>query len=644
MMMYGELKDKANFVFNLISIKPGEKDSINFTELVIFYFKILDEFSSYQDPHHLLEEDFKEYIYANIKEKEEFMSTLNKNLVASISLADVFFNLMRVDLNVSVCRDEFISFIENFPQAMEFLNFIDINDRDFKEAQNMNKIYLYRKNIEQILKEIKSCFKYDESKSQIQDQTHQKVSILNVDKLFLKAEKLNHKIESSFEQSLQQEKPMLKYSSSFAYHNKNNLLPTNQFKANINTVKQMFQSNFGDENIFEKEKPTNISDNTSNIKIKSVNIIEETNQMVQFKNSVPIQKKVYSNSNSILNYTKNINKTETIGQRNIYQIRLKEVYKKLCHFYQKLKEDEKKQQFNLFTESKPLRRDSFEANLKNKNNSKKAKKSLKKQLRIYDENYCIAMTFVRALQKSLLLLSNERHVKPIGRDFEMENMISVNKLNKNVYDYCEFIDIAPLVFQRIRLQDGINNEDFIQEIGYNDFRALFSKKMKSLKEEKSTGKSGSVFFESANGKYFIKTIRSSEVKVLKRTLNTYYNHLENNLDSLLSRYYGLHKLHFYKNNKLKKAFYLVIMNNLFHNGKVPISPYRIFDLKGSTYKRKTNPEKLKLKAAGKDLDFLNMIKNKEINIKISYTKMNEIVDIIQKDSEFLANSNIIDYR
>lgn len=342
-------------------------------------------------------------------------------------------------------------------------------------------------------------------------------------------------------------------------------------------------------------------------------------------------------------YTRNINKIQRIGDKNIHSIRLEVVHRKLVDFYTKLKEDELKERNHLFP-VKPQDETSPSVERLSNIKSKRKKKSLRKQLRIYDENFCIAMSFVNALNKSLFLLANDKHRVPKGKDFELENMISLGDLNKNIYDYCEFIDIAPLVFQRIRFYDGISNEDFIRDIGYNDFKAIFSKKMQSLNEEKSTGKSGSVFFQSSNGKYFIKTIRDSEVKILKRTLPKYFTHLESNPNSLLSRFYGLHKLRFYKNNKLQKNFFLVIMNNVFHNGQNPITPETIFDLKGSTYKRRTDEEKLRLKAAGKDLNFLDMIDQGTVNIKIKRQKLAEILKIIDQDSMFLAECNIIDYR
>lgn len=393
-----------------------------------------------------------------------------------------------------------------------------------------------------------------------------------------------------------------------------------------------------------------IIDDTENILLRNIENAKNNEEMRQLITSQLETKQnnlmapdELTDSKMMSQYTMNIHKNKKIGDKNIYILRLEGIHKKLVDFYQKLKEDEEKERNHLFP-VKPQDETRPKTQSLSQIKSKKKKKSLRKQLKLYDENFCIAMSFVNALNKSLFLLTNDKHKMPKGKDFELENMISLGDLNKNIYDYCEFIDIAPLVFQRIRFYDGITNQDFIRDIGYNDFKAIFSKKMQSLNEEKSTGKSGSVFFQSSNGKYFIKTIRDSEVKILIKTLPQYFAHLESNSNSFLSRYYGLHKLRFYKNNKLKKNFFLVIMNNVFHNGQIPVSPETIFDLKGSTYKRRTSEDKLLLKAAGKDLNFLDLIENGGLNINIENRKLKEILKIIDADSKFLANCNIIDYR
>ena len=57
---------------------------------------------------------------------------------------------------------------------------------------------------------------------------------------------------------------------------------------------------------------------------------------------------------------------------------------------------------------------------------------------------------------------------------------------------------------------------------------------------KSSGKSGSFFFYTSDGKYMIKTIKKEEFNLLMDTLSDYYDYIIKNPDTFLSRYYGLH--------------------------------------------------------------------------------------------------------
>ena len=445
----------------------------------------------------------------------------------------------------------------------------------------------------------------------------------------------------------------------------------NIFKNKIEETRGLIKSSLFETPIKPKQKPgliPNLLNTFSVFRKKNMNRQETVEEEVKMAHTPLLKKKRDTNKDEVIEeilmsnvrlkvqrsiphmetpaiepYTRNIHKMSKVGANGLQTVSLEAILKRLMQINERIKKDQIKEK-NLYLpgmvgeQSEPKGLDISTVR------SKKKRKKLRKQLKIYDENYCIAMSFVKALSKSLLLLTNDKHEIPSAGDFELENMIALSNLNKEIYDYCEFIDVAPLVFQRIRFYDGISNDEFIRDIGFNDFKAIFTKKMQSLKEEKSTGKSGSVFFQSSNGKYFIKTIRVSEVAILKKTLESYYSHLKNNPDSLLSRYYGLHKMRFYKNKKLKKNFYLVIMNNVFHDGEKPVTPESIYDLKGSTYKRRTSEEKLRMKAAGKDLNFLDIIDAGQLNIKMKHHRQKKLLETISNDSNFLASCNIIDYR
>lgn len=116
----------------------------------------------------------------------------------------------------------------------------------------------------------------------------------------------------------------------------------------------------------------------------------------------------------------------------------------------------------------------------------------------------------------------------------------------------------------------------------------------SFKELTSSGKSGSFFYYSANGKFILKTISKLEFKEMLKILPGYFVHIRKYPKTLLCRYYGLHKIIF---KKLKEAdqstteIYFVIMNNLFETDREIDVRY---DLKGSLYKRDTQSTAVEL--------------------------------------------------
>lgn len=80
-----------------------------------------------------------------------------------------------------------------------------------------------------------------------------------------------------------------------------------------------------------------------------------------------------------------------------------------------------------------------------------------------------------------------------------------------------------------------------------------------LSELGSPGKSGSFFYFSRDYRFIIKTIRHSEHKFLRRILKDYHEHVKKNPHTLLSRFYGLHRVKLPRGRKI----HFVVMNNLF---------------------------------------------------------------------------------
>ncbi|KHO02097.1 phosphatidylinositol-4-phosphate 5-kinase its3 [Metarhizium album ARSEF 1941] len=191
------------------------------------------------------------------------------------------------------------------------------------------------------------------------------------------------------------------------------------------------------------------------------------------------------------------------------------------------------------------------------------------------------------------------------------------------YDF-KFKDYAPWVFRRLRALFRLDPADYLM--------SLTGKYI--LSELGSPGKSGSFFYFSRDYKYIIKTIHHSEHKFLRKTLRDYYNHVQNNPNTLLSQFYGLHRVKM----PYGKKIHFVVMNNLF-------PPHRdihtTFDLKGSTIGRDYREDDLgkNPRATLKDLNWLRRQKHLELGIK----KKQLFLEQLQKDVVLLKRLQIMDY-
>ena len=155
-----------------------------------------------------------------------------------------------------------------------------------------------------------------------------------------------------------------------------------------------------------------------------------------------------------------------------------------------------------------------------------------------------------------------------------------------------------------------------------------------LSELGSPGKSGSFFYFSRDYKYIIKTIHHAEHKFLRKVLKDYYTHVQDNPNTLLSQFYGLHRVKM----PYGKKIHFVVMNNLF-------PPHRdihtTFDLKGSTIGRDYREDDLaeNPRATLKDLNWLRRQRNLELGIQ----KKRLFLEQLQKDVILLKRLQIMDY-
>lgn len=156
-----------------------------------------------------------------------------------------------------------------------------------------------------------------------------------------------------------------------------------------------------------------------------------------------------------------------------------------------------------------------------------------------------------------------------------------------------------------------------------------------LSELGSPGKSGSFFYFSRDYKYIIKTIHHSEHVLLRQILRQYYNHVSKNRNTLLSQFYGLHRV---KTPWSGKKIHFVVMNNLFPPHR---DIHRTFDLKGSLIGRDLKEEDIERKprATLKDLNWLR----RNMHLELGPQKKNSFIKQMEQDVELLRKLNIMDY-
>ncbi|KAJ3224419.1 Phosphatidylinositol-4-phosphate 5-kinase [Chytriomyces hyalinus] len=182
-------------------------------------------------------------------------------------------------------------------------------------------------------------------------------------------------------------------------------------------------------------------------------------------------------------------------------------------------------------------------------------------------------------------------------------------LPKATYDF-KFKDYAPWVFRQIREHFQVEAPEYLL--------SLTGKYI--LSELGSPGKSGSFFYYSQDYRFIIKTISKAEHKFFRRILRGYYEHIQANPDTLISRIFGLHRVKLPGGQKIR----FVVMGNLFPANK---DIHETYDLKGSTVGRRVKPEAIKPHSTLKDLNFLEANRH----LSIGSRKKEVFLDQLERD-------------
>ena len=136
-----------------------------------------------------------------------------------------------------------------------------------------------------------------------------------------------------------------------------------------------------------------------------------------------------------------------------------------------------------------------------------------------------------------------------------------------------------MVFQKMRERFKISEEEYMKSLGPEQIlKSFLTNNFETLYELCSSGQSGSLFYYTKDKNYLIKTIPLREFDKFRSVLKDYFLHMKTNPESLISRFFGLHRVRWTSGSGQKETAYLVIMNNVFKDFEVGT----FFDLKGST--------------------------------------------------------------
>lgn len=110
----------------------------------------------------------------------------------------------------------------------------------------------------------------------------------------------------------------------------------------------------------------------------------------------------------------------------------------------------------------------------------------------------------------------------------------------------KFKDYAPWVFRHLRALFHLDPADYLISLTSHIL----------LSELGSPGKSGSFFYFSRDYRFVIKTVHPAEHRYLRKILRQYYEHVRSNPNTLISQFYGLHRV-----KMSGRKVHLVVINN-----------------------------------------------------------------------------------
>ncbi|KAG7976252.1 hypothetical protein I3843_06G140200 [Carya illinoinensis] len=180
-------------------------------------------------------------------------------------------------------------------------------------------------------------------------------------------------------------------------------------------------------------------------------------------------------------------------------------------------------------------------------------------------------------------------------------------------------DYCPMVFRNLRAMFKLDAAEYMMSMCGDD----------GLRELASAGKSGSLFYLSHDDRFVIKTLKISELKALLKMLRSYYYHVGEYENTLITKYFGLYRITLRGGKKVR----FVVMGNMFCT---ELQIHRRYDLKGSYEGRITDKDKI---------GETTTLKDRDLSYEFHMDKLlrESLFKQISMDCKFLESQQIIDY-
>ena len=280
-------------------------------------------------------------------------------------------------------------------------------------------------------------------------------------------------------------------------------------------------------------------------------------------------------------------------------------------------------------------------------NMPKNDKTKKQQniIRTSDQSFKLLLNMIMGIQIAVQSIPNFHIKSQENLNKYLTNMLySIQTLNFDKKKEEVFIlkEFAGIIFNNIRVYLGFDKDDFISSISPQDFITELMISNQTIFEELcSTGKSGSLFYYTRDGKFIVKTIKKDEYKLIKLIiLPDYFRHLKANPLSLLPKFLGCYVLT-RKFRKKRTKIYFIVMLNVFATSK---QIHIRYDLKGSKIGRRvlTGKRDREILAKG-DLSLKDLDLEKRKEQMYVGEKSEILLNQIKQDADFLCKIGVNDY-